>query len=210
MSKEKGKGRQQTGIGARRYPRETKIKAITMVNEGASMCSVGRELGVKANVVKYWVEHADTILGPQGKMALTFDDGLDDYTRQRFHREGWGAIFEALRQSRKKFKDAPLDQITRFIEVLTEKLSRLGAPPKKAQVNGQSAAPNGEQDKAIQEIEVLVARFTKKKDEMEGNDNQRVPPADDEGRGGAPGEVIDVPPENQEEKDANDSATGPT
>lgn len=210
MGKGKRKGRQQTGIGGRRYPRETKIKAITMVNEGASMCSVGRELGVNANVIKYWIEHADAILGPQGKMALTFEQGLDEYTRQRFHREGWGAIFEALRQARRKFKDAPLDQMTRFIEVLTEKLSRLGTPPKKPDANGKPGPAKDEQDKAIQEIELMVARFTRKKGEMDTNENQRAPRPGDGGRGPGLAEIIDLPPEGEERNDANGSSANST
>jgi len=205
-----GKGRQKTGLGVRRYDRETKIKAIEKVNAGVSMNAVAKEFGVRANVVKYWIEHADAILGPQGKLALTFEEGLDDYTRQRFHREGWGAVFEALRQSRRHFKDAPLDQLTRFVEVLTERLARLGAPPKQQNGEGGSPALRGEQDKAIQEIEVMVARFTSKRDEMGPDERQRTPRADDGVTGSEPGEAIDVTPENQEPKDANGPESHPT
>lgn len=156
------------------------------------MTSVAAEIGTRANVVKYWVDHADNYLGPQGKRALMPENGLTAYTSQRFHREGWSVVSAALRVARSKLKDSTMEQITHFVEMLIEKLGRYGRLDLRTHGVGAAAPIVEEQQKALKEIEVMIARFSQKRADDESPKNQRGSLPQGEVRASAEASAIDV------------------
>lgn len=196
--------KQRRGTSGRRYPREVIIAAIEKVNDGASMASVAADIGTRTNVVKYWIDHADNYLGPQGKRALMPENGLVAYTSQRFHREGWGVVSAALRVARSKLKDSSIEQITHFVEMLIEKLGRYGRLELRTHGVGQAAPIVEEQQKAIKEIEIMIARFSQKRLEDATPTNQRESPPD-AGVSPEPGPApVEVPADDLGEEAANE------
>ncbi|MFA5138349.1 MAG: hypothetical protein WC728_03870 [Elusimicrobiota bacterium] len=196
--------KQRKGTSARRYPREVIISAIEKVNDGATMASVAAEIGTRSNVVKYWIDHADNYLGPQGKRALMPENGLTAYTSQRFHREGWGVVSAALREARRKLKGSSMEQITHFVEMLVEKLGRYGRLDLRTN-RGIGVPPIvEEQKKAIKEIEIMIARFSQKKmDESAPASQRECPPvAEPAGRSGP--EAADEPAADSVEDSRNE------
>ena len=194
--------------GSRRYPRETIINAIKKVRGGASMCSVAEEIGTRANSVKYWMDHADNYLGPDDKKALISVDGLDDKTRDTVCGEGWSAVIFQFKQSKKETDAALLQQRTNFIDKIIPHLLRLEkasggslAPDEKEPV------PKADRDKAIQEMEVIVARFTRKREENEASANQRGSRPESERRVEDGSEVIDATAEQSSTEGANEAVS---
>jgi len=194
--------------GSRRYPRETIINAIKKVRGGASMCSVAEEIGTRANSVKYWMDHADNYLGPEDKKALIAVDGLDDKTRDTVCGEGWSSVIFQFKQSKKETDAALLQQRTNFIDKVIPHLLRLEKASGGSLANEQKELiPKADQDKAIQEMEVIVARFTRNREEKEASASQRG--SRPEGERGDPtsGEVIDVPTEKPTAEGANEATS---
>lgn len=195
--------------GSRRYPRETIIKAIKKVRGGASMCSVAEEIGTRANSVKYWMDHADNYLGPEDKKALISVDGLDEKTRNTVCGEGWSAVIFQLKQSKKETDAALLRERTNFIDKVVPHLLRLEkaaggslAPEEKSPI------PKADREKTLQEMEVIVARFTRNREEKESPSSQRGSRPEGEQAGPASGEVIDAAAEQSSSEGANEAASG--
>jgi len=160
--------------GYRQHPRDYKLKIIDLVNEGKSMSSVSREEGLSVSQVKYWMDNEERIKGPQKRKDLAFEDGLADHTAKRFHNEGWSAITVAMQAAKRIMRKntATLTEVSRFVDVMIEKLQKYGKPANrnKNRAGEQKGEPN-KMDAALVEMEVIVAKFTKRKriNDSEGN-----------------------------------------
>lgn len=192
--------------GYRQHPTEYKLKVIDLVNEGKSMSSVARDEGIAVSQVKYWMDNEERIKGPAKRKDLTFEDGLSDYTAKRFHNEGWSAITVAMQAAKKIMRknDATLSDVTRFVDVMVEKLHRYGKP---ANRNKNKAGQNKENldpmDKAMDEMSIIVAKFTRRKRINEAQDNVTTNPPKETSSSSLKPALIDVksePPERPDEE----------
>ena len=161
--------------GYKHHKRDYKIACIDKVEDGQSMSSLGKEEGVAVSQIKYWVDNAEAIRG-EGKKDLTFEKGLESLTARKFHKEGWLAITVAMNQAKSimRKKGATLTEITKFVEVVTEKLARFGKAKNKSEVGKKSSddqKPKTPMDETLDKIEIIVARFTKTKAKDEARSN---------------------------------------
>jgi len=168
-----------------RYPRELVLRAIQAVNEGATLTTVAKDFKVAPNVVKYWVDNADRFMGPAGMKALTFGTGLDDHTRQQFHRIGWQSVYLALRVARVKFKTATLTEISTFIANTVDRLGKHARPTDEERRSGDGgespikSAASREAGRAFSQVEAMVVRMTQQREgPVEEPQGEREEPID--------------------------------
>lgn len=201
------RSRVKPGATSRRFPRDVIVKCIQRVHDGASMYSVGKEIGARTNTVKYWVDHAHRYLNLPEKL-LKADGDLDEYHRQRFQNNGWAAICHMLQASKKVSDPAFLTAIANYIDKVVPLLLKTTKTPDRD--NGKKPKAGTVDEPAWQEVELAVARLKRVKSGDEVQESQRTDPAEGEQGKPAGGEVIDVPTEKHEGKGANEASSDRT
>lgn len=143
--------------GPQKYSKDLIRSAIKKSEDGASLSSIAKDMGLPKTTIKYWLDNPNKYLAepsaesPDGKIARVQGKFLD---------HSWKYVFHLCKILEEKEKDASFRDIVFGITQLTDVVSRIQI------VGGHTplAAPVIE---VSEQTSITIRRFLEKKKEME-------------------------------------------
>ncbi len=143
--------------GPQKYPKELIRSAIKKREEGASLTSIAKDMGIAKTTVKYWLDNpskflAETSFESPTEKITRVQGQILDYT--------WRYAFHLCKKLQEKENDATFRDIVFGINQLVDVLGRV-------QVGGGHHPVTSPVVEVSEETSVTIRRFLEKKKEME-------------------------------------------
>lgn len=143
--------------GPQKYPKDLIRSAIKKREEGASLTSIAKDMGIAKTTVKYWLDNpskflAETSFESPNEKVSRVQGQILDYT--------WRYAFHLCKKLQEKEDDASFRDIVFGINQLVDVLGRV-------QVGGSHHPVTPPVLEVSEETSITIRRFLEKKKEME-------------------------------------------
>ncbi|MBI4395448.1 MAG: transposase [Elusimicrobia bacterium] len=108
--------------GPQKYPKEVIRAAIQKMENGASLSSIARELGLSKTTVKYWLDNAPKFLAKDSGKGFGVGQGR---VQAKISVYGWALLFKIYRQIGRSMEQASFKDLVYALSELHKSLPQL-------------------------------------------------------------------------------------